>query len=194
MERPKTNRQDAKMIKSKKCIICKEPFIPRNTIIKVCDTHAYQYAKSLLKKREDKEWREKKKVLKEKLKTLSEYEKDAKETFQKWVRLRDKGLPCISCNNPNPKDWSGGHYFAAGQYSGFIFDERNCNAQCNTYCNRYLSGNLVNYRLGLIARYGKEFVEQLESEANSKRDYKYTKQELIDIKNKYSEKIKQLET
>jgi hypothetical protein len=50
----------------------------------------------------------------------------------------------------------------------------------------------LEYRAGLIERYGKEFVEQLESEANSKRDYKYTKQELIDIKNKYSEKINYL--
>lgn len=193
MERPKTNRQDVKMIKPKKCIICKEPFVPRNSIIKVCDTHAYQYAKSLLKKKEDKEWREKKKALKEKLKTLTEYEKDARKVYQKWIRMRDEKRPCISCNATQAKQWDGGHYYKAELYSGLIFDERNCHKQCSR-CNDLYSGMQLEYRAGLIERYGKEFVEQLESEANSKRDYKYTKQELIDIKNKYSEKVKQLET
>jgi len=130
--------------------------------------------------------------LRQKLKTLSEYEAEAKKSFQKWVRLRDSGLPCISCNNPNPADWCGSHYYAAGTYSGLMFDERNCNGACNTYCNKYLSGNLINYRIGLVKRYGNEFVVQLESEADSKRNYKYKKQELIDIKKKYDLKIKEL--
>ena len=128
--------------------------------------------------------------LREKLKTLSEYEAEAKKVFQKWIRMRDSGKPCISCNNPNPKYWSGGHYFPAGVYSGLIFDERNCHAQCNSYCNMYLSGNLSAYRIGLVNRYGKEFVEQLEEDSIVKRNYKYTKSELIEIKNKYLAKIK----
>lgn len=140
----------------------------------------------------DKKWKEEKKVMKESLKTLSDYEREAKDVFQRWVRLRDKGLPCISCDNGSPTDWSGGHYFPAGQYSGMIFDERNCHAQCNSHCNRYLSGNLVNYRMGLVNRYGEEFVKKLESDAILRRDYKYTKTELTDIKNKYLLKIKEL--
>jgi hypothetical protein len=130
--------------------------------------------------------------LRQKLKTLSDYEAEAKKVFQKYVRLRDSGLNCISCNNPNPKDWSGGHYFPAGVYSGLIFDERNCHAQCNSYCNMYLSGNLSAYRIGLVNRYGREFVEQLEADSIVKRNYKYTKEELIDIKNLYSAKIKEI--
>jgi hypothetical protein len=51
---------------------------------------AYVGAKNL------KEFQEKA-VLKDKLKTLSDYEKDAKKSFQHWIRLRDKNLPCISC-------------------------------------------------------------------------------------------------
>ena len=130
--------------------------------------------------------------LRQKLKTLSDYEAEAKKVFQKYIRLRDEGLNCISCNNPNPKDWSGGHYFPAGVYSGLIFDERNCHAQCNSYCNMYLSGNLSAYRIGLVNRYGKEFVEGLEADSIIKRNYKYTKYELIEIKKKYEAKIKEL--
>jgi len=129
--------------------------------------------------------------LRQKLKTLSEYEAEAKKSFQKWVRLRDRDMPCISCNNPNPTDEAGGHYFSAGMYSGLMFDERNCHKQCNTYCNKYLSGNLLEYRKGLIERYGYEFVAELELDSIKKRNYKYTKDELINIKNKYDAKIKE---
>jgi len=130
--------------------------------------------------------------LRQKLKTLSDYEAEAKKSFQKWVRLRDAGKPCISCNNPNPKDISGGHYFPAGVYSGLIFDERNCHLQCNSYCNMYLSGNLSAYRIGLVNRYGKEFVEGLEDDSIKLRNYKYTKDELVAIKKKYDDNIKSL--
>jgi hypothetical protein len=41
------------------------------------------------------------------------------------------------------------------------FDYDNIHGQC-TYCNRYLEGNTINYRFGLIKRYGKKYVESLE--------------------------------
>jgi len=131
--------------------------------------------------------------LRQKLKTLSEYEAEAKKSFQKWVRLRDKDLPCISCNKSKPNDEAGGHYFSAGMYSGLMFDERNCHKQCNTYCNKYLSGNLLEYRKGLINRFGFQFVNQLEVDSTIFRDRKYTKSELIEIKKKYDLKIKELQ-
>jgi hypothetical protein len=130
--------------------------------------------------------------LRQKLKTLSEYEAEAKKAFQKWVRLRDEGLPCISCNNPNPKYKAGGHYYPAGIYSGLMFDERNCHLQCNTYCNKMLSGNPIEYRKGLIKRFGLEFVNQLDIDADILRNRKYTKDELIEIKQKFELLIKKL--
>ena len=53
-----------------------------------------------------------------------------------------------------------------------------------------MSGNLLQYRKGLINRYGIDFVENLDKLSNELRNYKYTKQELIDIKKKYDNKIK----
>jgi len=132
------------------------------------------------------------KRIKENVKTLGDYEAEAKKSFQKWVRLRDAGKPCISCQNPNPADWCGSHYFPAGVYSGMIFDERNCHGACNTYCNKYLSGNLTSYRINLVNKFGEDWVKQLENDALERRNYKYTKSELIDIKKKYDLKIKEL--
>ena len=139
-----------------------------------------------------KEWRKEKRVLQEKLKTLSDYEKEAKKVFQEFIRLRDKDLPCISCGKSNCPDWAGGHYFAAGMYSGMIFNEDNCHKQCNSHCNKFLSGNLLEYRRGLIERYGIDFVERIEMQANEKRAYKYSKDELQKIKEYYKNKVKEL--
>lgn len=134
-------------------------------------------------------WKEQKKVLKENIKTLSQLENDAKKSFQRWIRLRDTELNCVSCNTSKAKEWHASHYFDCNRFSGLIFDTRNVHKSCD-YCNIYLRGNLIEYRQGLIKRFNVEFVEKLESEADSKRVYKYTKQELIDIKKKYDLKIK----
>ena len=130
--------------------------------------------------------------LRQKLKTLSQYEAEAKKSFQKYVRLRDKDLPCISCNEMVKDLWDGGHYFKAEIFSGLIFNEKNCHKQCRK-CNRFLGGNELQYRKGLLARFGWEYVAKLENIADENRVYKYTKDELIEIKKKYDGKIKELE-
>ena len=172
---------------------CENKFEQFNSLISWCSSKCgYELSQVKLKEKESKEWKQRKNALKDKIKTLSQYEIDAKKSFQKWVRLRDSDLPCISCGNSNAKDWAGGHYFSAGTYSGMMFNERNVHKQCNTYCNMMLSGNLLEYRKGLINRFGNEFVNELESESDAKRSYKYTKHELIAIKLKYDILIKEI--
>lgn len=122
-------------------------------------------------------------------KKLGQLENEAKAMFQKWVVLRDRLLPCISCNLF--KTLQGGHFFKAELFSGLIFDERNVNGQCE-HCNCGLDGNVSEYRKGLLRRFGNEFVEQLEAESNLKRFYKFTKGELIGIRVKYEIKIKEI--
>lgn len=180
-------------MKDKKCKVCGILFTPVQFAQAVCNYKcAIIHSKNLKDQKEQREWKAEKAVLKDKLKTLSEYEADAKKSFQKWIRLRDASLPCISCNNSNTKDWAGGHFYSAGMYSGLMFDERNCHKQCNTHCNKYLAGNLLEYRKGLIKRYGIEFVEVLDQVSNEKRNYKFTKDELIAKKLKYDILIKEI--
>jgi hypothetical protein len=182
-----------KKVTKRKCKHCNEVFEIKRPLECVCSYRcAISYQKTLKANKEALEWKREKAKIKESIKTLSQYEAEAKKSFQHWIRLRDKNLPCISCRNPKPADWCGSHYFSAGMYSGLMFDPRNCHGSCNTYCNKYLSGNLLEYRKGLIKRYGIEFVEQLESESNEKRNYKYTKNELIAIKLKYDILIKEI--
>ena len=137
-----------------------------------------------VKKRKDKA------EAKESLKSISAVIKDIKPIFQKFIRLRDKDLPCISCGSFDGLP-QGGHFKKAEIYSGVIFDERNCHKQCQK-CNVYLGGNEANYRVNLVKRFSESFVSELEDFANETRNYKYTKEELYAIKKKYLKKIKNI--
>lgn len=136
---------------------------------------------------------QKHKELKEKCKKLSEYKAEARKVFQAWVRLRDKNESCISCTRTEAKQWDGGHYLKAEIYSGLIFDEDNCHKQCS-YCNDYLQGNPADYRQNLLKRIGLTRLIWLEQNKDRLRLYKYSKEELIKIKNSYQLKIIELKT
>lgn len=88
--------------------------------------------------------------------------KKAQETFNRWIRERDKDKGCISCGGPVDH---AGHYLSQGHHSAFRFNELNVNAQC-CRCNTFLHGNLINYRAGLVKRYGENKVLMLESRPN----------------------------
>lgn len=179
-------------MKEKKCKVCLNKFTPTQFAQIVCNYKcAIEHSKNLKKIKEQKEWKAEKSVLKDKLKTLGQFEAEAKTSFQKWVRMRDRDMPCISCGVKDTDLFDGGHYFKAELFSGLIFDERNCHKQCRK-CNRFLNGNELQYRSGLIKRYGIDFVTNLESISDSKRVYKYSREELIAKKLQYDLKIKEL--
>jgi hypothetical protein len=112
--------------------------------------------------------------------TLPKLKKKAQDIFNAWIRNRDKELGCISCNN---KIDHAGHYFSSGHYSALTFDEMNVNGQC-LRCNNFMHGNLINYRIGLIERYGEDKVNELEgSRMNAVK--KWSRDELKQIALKY---------
>jgi len=170
--------------KGRKCAHCLSEFRPTfNTTQKVCSpacalamapVHQAKARKALaeIERREIK-------VRKEKLKSRSDHMKDAQQAFNEFIRWRDQvaGHACISSGRP--LDWSGnqtdaGHYRSVGSAPHLRFDERNCHAQ-SKQDNRFLSGNAVDYRIGLIARIGLAAVEALEADQSVK---KYTIDEL----------------
>jgi len=124
--------------------------------------------------------------MKSNLKGLQHYEELAKKVFQSYIRKRDEGKPCISCGC-HVDSGHASHFFSAGQFSGLIFDERNVHLSC-VQCNTHLLG----YRNGLILRIGESALNGLETDSNLRRNYKYTKEELIEIANHYKLKLKSL--
>jgi hypothetical protein len=182
-----------KKLKRKSCKNCEKDFQPIRPFEKCCSIPcAIAFTRKQEEKREQDEWRKEKLARLDDLKPITEHEHDARRVFQKFIRLRDYNLPCISCGAIKAKEWDGSHYFDAYTFSGLIFDERNCHKSCDK-CNRFLHGNKTEYRKGLIARYGIDYVEQLEAESDSKRERLYEKEDYKEIKQKFLPKIRQLE-
>ncbi len=134
---------------------------------------------------------------KEAIKGKRDYTKDAQVLHNRWVRLRDEGKPCISCERtPNDDDLAKGsridcgHYRTVGANPELRFEPLNTHAQC-VYCNRNLSGNVTNYRIGLLKRIGQEKLDWLEGPHDAKR---YTIEDLKTLIADYRQKIKAIST
>jgi hypothetical protein len=125
------------------------------------------------------------------LRTLPELKALAQAAFNKFIRARDSGKPCISCGKPDTNganSTDAGHYRSVGGAPHLRFVEDNCHAQCK-HCNRHLAGNHVAYRQGLLERIGLDRVEQIEADQTLR---KYSKKELTDMAKHYNAEAKRL--
>ena len=172
------------MIKEKKCKNCKDYFKPRTSLQKYCTK--FDCIKEFIREQKEREWKKRKAKMKTDLMTLKDYIIIAQKLFNEWIRVRDKGLNCISCDKPAKKE-NAGHFYNANNHWSVRFDEDNCHLQCE-YCNTFLSANLTNYRINLIKKIGQERYDILSAKANETR--KFTKEEVQEIINEYKKRLK----
>lgn len=199
--------------KNRRCTQCKE-YSERDKGI-LCPAgwfcsinHARDYARATqdrqrtrqqvkLKQSQVKEDKASKKAAKELKKNDQRYQlRLTKSVIQKWVNhVRDFRKGCISCLTEKPTiQYCGGHYKTAGGHPELALDTRNIHKQCNQYCNLRLSGNISGnkttkgYTVGLIERYGQEYVDWLDSYHESPR---YDCEQLIKIRAFYSKLIRE---
>jgi len=181
----------------KSCHVCKTRFEATRPFQPTCSYEcSVKYAEKVVAKKrakEAKEDRQRTKVLKEKLKTRSDYIKEAQIEFNRYIRLRDAALPCICCGERlGSGDVGGafdcGHYRSVGSAPNLRFHEDNAHAQ-RKQCNRYGSGRAVDYRIGLVRRIGLERVDALEADQSPRH---YTIEDLKAIKATYRQKAKEL--
>lgn len=189
----------AKKPRPKKCAVptCRASFVPTRSFQNWCGPDCAIALANAKKERERKALaqveRREIKVRKEKLKDRGDYVREAQQAFNEFIRWRDRaaGHACISSGRP--LDWAGnavdaGHYRSVGSAPHLRFDERNCHAQ-SKQDNRYLSGNAVDYRIGLIARIGLAAVEALEADQEPR---KHAIEELKAITAKYRALVREL--
>ena len=86
--------------------------------------------------------------------------------FSKYIRMKDadsNGLAeCITCGAKNHwKEMNAGHF----RHGKLDFDEKNINVQC-VRCNKWLSGNLGQYAIKIVKKYGVEAVDDLNQRAD----------------------------
>jgi hypothetical protein len=94
-------------------------------------------------------------------KSKSDWAKEAQREFNKFIRLRDAELPCVSCLRNHSGQYQAGHYKTVGAHPELRFNEDNCHKQCAP-CNNHLSGNIAHYRPNLIDIIGQSRVDALD--------------------------------
>ena len=119
-----------------------------------CQTQKALFKLGKIKKQTAKDWKAKKKVLKEKLKAKSDYEKEAQPIINKIARLIDKGSNCMMCNNIM-KRTNGCHYHSVGSSPTIRFNLFNIWIGCHS-CNGEKGGNIIGYDNRLIDVYNRE--------------------------------------
>jgi len=172
-----------------KCAHCKQPYTrTHNGIETWCSVDCgYALARAKQAKAYKAETRAMKKAIADTDRSL--WIKKAQTSFNAYIRARDAGFPCISCGVPDGQGKRNAcHYRPAGVNTALRFNEDNVFGGCER-CNTYQSGNLVNYRIGLIKRIGIERVELLESNHEIK---KWSISELKAIEATYKAKLKAL--
>ena len=132
-------------------------------------------ARAVKRQREsEKEGRQRHRAKRESFKTKAQWDKEAQSAFNRYIRIRDEGKPCVSCGSPliGKSNYLTGSAIDASHY------------------NRQLSGNAVEYRIRLIERIGLDRVEHLEADNEPRRfDIPYLKR----IKSIFTRRARALE-
>lgn len=159
--------------KTRKCAICRSTFEPRSMTHKACSPDC---ARAVAKR--DREAKERKNARIERaadrvkalaLKPRKWWLAKAKTPLHAYIRARDEGKECISCdtilrNTGKPGgDYDAGHFRSVGSAKHLEFDERNIFGQCK-HCNDHLKGNQLEYERRLRLRKGDDYVDALKAD------------------------------
>lgn len=181
--------------KTAKCAVCKGEYMRLRPLMKVCGPScAITHAKAQNERKAAKEQSKERKETREKLavlKTKSQLANEAQAVVNKYVRLRDAHLGCISCDKPSTWDgqWHASHFRSRGAASSLRFHLWNIHKSCSI-CNNHKSGNLIEYEPRLREKIGNEKVDWLRSQNHC---VTFTTDYLKRIKQVFSKKAKRLE-
>lgn len=129
-----------------------------------CPKCQYRDAASAKKRRPAKEKKEGKKPVKWRNKPTAEMIRHVQSYIvNPYIRSRDKALWGVSISDNGPIAHAG-HYYSVGAKPGMRFNPQNIHGQ-SVSGNMFKSGDLLNYRAGLIGRYGEAYIEELETQA-----------------------------
>lgn len=185
------------MLKAKttRCKHCKAKHNVEDTVLinlaRFCDYNcATNYGKDNIPKGQKLQKKEASKDLREfKANDKSVLMPKAQTAFNKFIRERDKDLPCISCQRFHTGQYHAGHYKTVGARGDIRFNEDNCHKQCSV-CNNHLSANIAEYTPHLIEKIGQERFDKLIKVGIKS----YSVEDLKAIIEKYKSKFKALQS
>jgi len=104
-----------------------------------------------------------------------------------YIKQRDLGKNCITCDRPLVGKYDSGHFIKAGNHPYTRFMEKNIHSQCIN-CNQYNGGKEKEYKEVLIIKYGHLTVKALEKLKDKK--IVRSADDYMAIENHYKDKIK----
>lgn len=205
------------------CKICSQKFTPiRSSLEKTCvnidcrtkwaigEVEKQKLAKA---KKIKQEWNREKIVIKEKLKSLTQWHNDLQKEINAIVRQIDKDHPCISSQRNLGKSFDAGHLYSRGSNPHIRYHLFNIFAQ-SVHDNQYKSGNQLDFVSGIELTFGKDIkgfclslkglpelkmsIEQIKEKIPIARgilkwcklqDRKFTTQERISLRTEFNQKI-----
>jgi hypothetical protein len=170
----------------KTCKICLNQFEPVRALMVTC---SYSCALAYSRGKIAKVVKAENKVKKERMKTKSQHLKELQVIFNKYIRLRDIALPCVSCGDMINGTPHASHFLSVGSHPALRFNEFNVNSSCQQ-CNTHLHGNLVEYSLRLPDRIGQDNYDKLISSRGDRLQLSIP--EIDELKTIYKNKIKDL--
>lgn len=182
------------------CPHCRKRLAPGERIHEACIEPYAQACEDKAKRKEAKRAKEAAKVERESirqrkqaLKRIPDLISAAQESFNAFIRARDKDKGCFVCGKPFPPNRPGGsfdagHVRSRGAAGHLRFNESNCHGECKE-CNAPHGAKPHQIKAGAIERIGLEAYEALE---NDNTPHKWTREELIEIAQKYKAKLKEL--
>jgi len=179
-----------KEIKKKKCKICPAEFIAYKSTQVVCSPRcALEYSKKKAQDKILKDWNIEKQKRKQEMMTIPEMIAIAEREVNEYIRMRDVGKSCVSCETILSKSvkFDAGHFYST-HYSVLRFYYSNINGQC-VHCNQHKHSNPHEYRRLILNRISPEELERLDNTAH--QSIKWTREMLneiiLDAKNRKKE-------
>jgi hypothetical protein len=117
---------------------------------------------------------------------------EAQAAVNRYVRLRDAGRPCVSCDRPPSWDgqWHASHLRSVGAASAVRFNLWNIWRACSI-CNHHLSGNLAEYEPRLRALIGDAKVDWLRAQ---NQRVTYDRDYLLRLRAVFTKKARRIES
>ena len=128
-------------------------------------------------------------------KSIAKLIQEARIPFQKLIRMRDHGKPCVCCGGHlgyNLGDRDAGHFLKAELYTGLIFHPDNVHGQ-RKYCNDHLGGNEAEYSVNLPSRIGMDRFRYLIENKARLRMYRWGREQLYEMKTHYLSELRKVE-
>jgi hypothetical protein len=152
---------------------CGNEYEKYTTLQTVCYQCAIEKGRKLIKKEQNAAAKIAKKEMranKDRVKSSRKWASETQEIFNKmrrleellWFKERNIEPYCISCQKSLGGDqWCCGHFKTRKARPDLSFDRRNTYLQHNMRCNQNLSGDIENYKLGLVYRFGYDEAKEI---------------------------------